>query len=335
MNSRLKEGLAVNSRTLLPTLFEALRWASSTDDWMAVQAIYVEEAAAQPMPCTVSEHTQGKVSRFAREQIAVQWSLQHNYELKQSIGEGNATVWVAVHRGNSERKHTMTVTATSMQCSCSYPAMYQLPCRHVLCLNQRLHNKPFLPTQLGQRWLLHYMPPDEYDAQLVASVHSVPSFPPSLTSMTQADRASTYTSRYGTLYGLCKYIVCRAAEYVDAYPGALERVQQLKDWVTQQTSELAGANSAATSIASVVAASSTSASSANPAPVLSTLNANVPISEMREPPKPKRKQGRSQEGRFPSRGERGTKRGKEWSQGQRAHVSDTARLIYVCRCSRK
>ena len=34
--------------------------------------------------------------------------------------------------------------------------------RHVLSLNHRLHLTPFLRSQIGQRWLLSYMPPTDY-----------------------------------------------------------------------------------------------------------------------------------------------------------------------------
>ena len=303
MNSRLKGSLGVNSKTPLKVLFNTLQHAASDIDRVAITRKHAAELKQKPVHGTVEAATHNVISCWAQKQVQQQWQLQHNYELKQSIEPGGdgSTVWIVRHLTSAGQKpHKVVATLTSMRCSCGYPATYLLPCRHVLSLNHPLHLTPFLRSQIGQRWLLSYMPPTDYTPlRILPSAHI--SFDPSfLTSVAQQNVASTQPSQYGQLMGLCKSLCDRASEDVAVYPAAYERLMELTDWVMQRTSECVEQGAAAVS---EVAISNSSH--------VTSLNPTVPISAIIEPAAPKKRRGRVAEARKPSQGEAGTEGGKK------------------------
>ena len=193
----------------------------------------------------------------------------------------------------------MTATADSMSCSCFFPITHQLPCRHVLCLNQHLMLRPFVPAQVGKRWLRSFKPPRAYKPGLplslvisgpggdAAASQSLPSF---LTTTVRAAASLTQQQRYEQLMGLLRTVAERGADDEMAYPAVHERVQQLLSWVLEETSEARPATA--------------QAQSAPLSSSITSLNPSTTIDEVVEPLVPKRKRGKAQEKRHPSQGER-------------------------------
>jgi hypothetical protein len=305
MNAKLKGALKINSKTPLRVLFETLEFAASDIDRAAVAKML--EADAQHVKDAYREtfgaKTHAFVSGYAQRMLQQQFDLSHNYRVSTTVVDGSTTFTVQ-RATRTDTPRTVTATADTMSCSCCFPITHQLPCRHVLCLNQHVLLKPFVPTQVGKRWLRSFKPPREYTPGLplssvvsgpsgdAAATHSLPSF---LTTTVRVAAPQTPQQRYGQLMGLLRTVAERGAEDEKGYPDVYERVQQLLSWVMERTSEARPAGAAATQ--DLVQSGPLSSS-------ITSLNPSTTIDEIVEPLLPKKKRGKPQEKRHLSQGER-------------------------------
>ena len=300
MNAKLKGALHINCKTPLRVLFETLEFAASDIDRAAVakmqekDALYVKEAYRE----TIGAMTHPFISGFAQLLLEQQFAVTHNYRVWSTTVDGSTTFTVQ-RATRTDQPRTVTATADSMSCSCFFPITHQLPCRHVLCLNQHLMLRPFVPAQVGKRWLRSFKPPRAYKPGLpLSSVISGPggdaaasqSLPSFLTTTVRAAASLTQQQRYGQLMGLLRTVAERGADDEMAYPAVHERVQQLLSWVLEETSEARPATA--------------QAQSAPLSSSITSLNPSTTIDEVVEPLVPKRKRGKAQEKRHPSQGER-------------------------------
>ena len=136
-NATLKGMLEVDSRTALSALFDTLRYALSDKDQRSAKAL--EDAAHRQVMTqarTIDAETAPHLTYYAQCVVKTQASLVANYkhEMVQAANPAIFSVFDCRPAG-SETVRTVTVTETSMHCTCGFPLAYLLPCGHVLVVN--------------------------------------------------------------------------------------------------------------------------------------------------------------------------------------------------------
>ena len=163
MNSKLKGMLHVNSRMRLIDLFKTFEYAASEIDRAAVKELEkqdkerVKPAYADTFIWRVHPH----VTNAAYILLQEQFDRVTNYR---AWGDGQAQRYLVQRIGDDGALVGLcrSVVTSTCSCSCCYPLMYLLPCRHVMALNIFLRNSPFQVGQCGVRWLRSYQPPASY-----------------------------------------------------------------------------------------------------------------------------------------------------------------------------
>lgn len=161
-NAQLKGMLDISSRTSLQILFESLRHAMSEKDGRGYK-IALSNAALRPVVTlarTIDAETAPHLTYYAQSVVRKQADLMACYDLKMvqppmpaifSVFDRRASAAIADSR-------QVTLTETTMHCTCGFPTAYLLPCRHVLVVNNHMYCTPFRVQQVGKRWLRAYMP---------------------------------------------------------------------------------------------------------------------------------------------------------------------------------
>jgi MULE transposase domain len=318
MNAKLKGMLRVNCKTALLLLFDTLRYAASEIDRAAVEKMkqlddeWQRHAYKETFPALTHQH----ISRYAQAKVQEQFDLAHNYRVTRAVRE-DANVFYVQRPTRNDVRREVKVTADSMECSCCFPATYLLPCRHVICLNQELMLTPFVPSQVGKRWLRSYKPPLGYKPDFPSnasqpSSSSSPVLPSFLVNQVQAGEIPARKRRYGELRGFLDTIASRGADDAEAFPRIRCRVQELCRWVEAETS---AAPSTSAAVPTPLPLASMEQSSDDPTARLTSLHPTLTIADTREPVKPRRGKGREQERRQASQGER-KKNGKGGDVGE-------------------
>ena len=148
MNAKLKGMLHVNSRTPVTVLFETLEYASSDIDLAAVKKMEEldREQARAAYTDTFASRIHPHVTRYAQGKLLEQFDVMHNYRVTPSDG-------LQLNRYNVQRFNQSGVAVGArravlygpgaVECSCFFPSVHLLPCRHVMCVNQSLLMYPF------------------------------------------------------------------------------------------------------------------------------------------------------------------------------------------------
>jgi hypothetical protein len=290
--------LQINSTTPLSVLFQSLQYASSEVDRRSLKKSLVESARLplKPHLATLEAATAPHLTYYAQEMVQQQMAHQHIYQCTLVTSAGARSehhVWDG--RGSQvlcPEKRVVVAAQDYMQCSCNYPAVYLLPCRHVLALNVHLHRRPFWHGQVGQRWLRYHKPlimgTGDKDG-LTGPARPLFEGPIEMpnTSLQQAAPTLNSQSRFGMLHGYSMTICTRGAEFRDIFPSALSKMQEMARWIESVTSvpdkESAPSKPGAAPLI-------------GPAP-LSNLHPTVPISYMHLPTHKVRQPGRTKEKR--------------------------------------
>jgi hypothetical protein len=245
LNGVLKGMLQVRSSTSLQSLFQTLQWASSETDRQAV-ATAAMHAARHPRGVTartVDQDTHPYLTFHAATKVKQQHEVHHNYVLQQKVVAGRDSVWWVSDRrqvtaGRDEKMREVEARDDFMHCSCYWPTMYLLPCRHVIALNLHLFNQPFMSGQVGQRWLRSYRPrPEVYPNILDVPVRQVPdstsAVPSSLVSNTVAAPPRSAQGRYGQMMGYCQNICSLGLGRL--YDPIVNQLRSLSYWAESET----------------------------------------------------------------------------------------------------
>jgi hypothetical protein len=258
--------LEINSSTSLSVLFQSLEFSASEVDRQK-QKRAVMEAARKPPPLvdrSFASATHPHLTHWASAKANSQFLLQHNYDclLKDGLGD-DSTYWVWDKRPVSDKpegRRVVQVTLNSMQCSCNFPLTHLLPCRHVIVVNLFLYKVPFIPKQVGQRWLKWYKPAPAYQSVEPSPPLQVaiPSFIPSLV---QAGTLPAKNARYGQMMGYCMTICQRAVDYNDLFHSTLQKIEAVCSWIEAESSTPSQRRHSAAPSSSASSASSPSSSS--------------------------------------------------------------------------
>ena len=304
MNAKLKGMLRVNCKTPLPHLFETLEYAASEIDRKAVismqelDAQFQRQAYKETFPALIHPH----ISRYAQKMVQEQFNLSHNYRVFREVKDG-VNIFHVQRPARNDTKRVVKATMDTIECSCCFPATYLLPCRHVICLNLELMLTPFLPTQVGKRWLRSYKPPRDYKFILLTpppleSSSLSPSLPSFLSNAMQAGPRLTRKHRWGELTGIFKTAADRGADDAEAYSDILQWSKELLRRILDRTSAPASAP------LNIQGEQQQQPQQPEALTRLTSLHPSLTIGEARAPPKPKKKRHREEEKRRPSQGER-------------------------------
>jgi hypothetical protein len=319
-NSTLKGMLEVNSRTTLTLLFDTLRHAMCGKDERATKRA-AADAARVPLnnkARTIEAETSPHLTFYAASLVKLQAELTANYVSKvvKDHGPDGPAVFEVYDRRPiaAETRRRVSVTRTSMSCSCGYPEELLLPCRHVLVVNNEMFHTRFWHEQVGQRWLLAHMPRTTASpacthpapgcnpvpvlgsaAEVQPNCAGVPSL--NSTADVQPIRQPARTARYGQLTGFARRICELGADFPEAF-----------GWVYTKLEVLARDVEAATS--APPSAHTQPARPHAPAPLLSSvpLHPSVSTDVMQMPPHKKRQRGNTAERRQMSAAEAAAKR---------------------------
>jgi hypothetical protein len=232
-NATLKGMLEVNSRTPLTVLFETLRYAVSDKDARAARTALEDAARRLPVSQarTVEAEMSPHITYYAQNIVSAQARLTLNYKYNM-VQAANPAVFEVHDRRESVRElvRIVTVTDSSMHCTCGFPTTYLLPCRHVLVINSHIFATPFRPSQVGQRWLRAYMPGISAPTALDFSPHldaadDVPAFSSAVAS-SSIDMPGR-GARVGQIGGWCSTIVSIAGAHAHLYSYIARKVEGL------------------------------------------------------------------------------------------------------------
>ena len=163
LNKDIKMGRkgVVNKRTLVVDLFKVIHGISSDREKKALHSTRVSDAkqvlaAKSNQAGTIESAARAVTTEYAAMQIIQQHKLLGNYTVEPHSTEPNT--FTIINKASTE-KETVTVTASSMKCSCNYPLNWLLPCRHVLQANQADKSLQLvMVNQIGERWRRAFMP---------------------------------------------------------------------------------------------------------------------------------------------------------------------------------
>ena len=232
-NATLKGMLEVNSRTPLTVLFETLRYAVSDKDARTPKTALDDAARRLPVSQarTVEAEMSPHITYYAQNIVSAQARLTLNYKYNMVQAANPAVFEVHDRRESvSELVRIVTVTDSSMHCTCGFPTTYLLPCQHVLVINSHIFATPFRPSQVGQRWLRAYMPGVSASAALDFSPHldagdDVPAFSSAVAS-SSIDMPGR-GARVGQIGGWCSTIVSFAGAHAHLYSYIARKVEGL------------------------------------------------------------------------------------------------------------
>jgi hypothetical protein len=307
-NALLKGSLQVNSSTSLTILFEALQFAASDRDRRAFKKALDEAARLPPkyqdgtFDWIVSPH----LTYYALTKMKRQFELHHNYAVTQKTVEGVGSVWYVWNRvmGGFTEKREVRVTDDSMHCTCSFPIIHLLPCRHVLALNLMLFKTPFRAGQVHRRWLKYYKPVAAAPLSFSQPPPSVlPSTVPTLTTSEQRENSNEgqREAKWGQLMGLCQTICTRGVDYKGAY----HTVHMLLEKVSREVEAMTSCSGS--DVVRRMPPSSSSTSSR-----ITALHPTVTVDQLTLPEHRKKKRGREKERRVRGAGETQAKKGREY-----------------------
>ena len=320
MNAKLKGMLHVTSNTPLKTLFDTLEYAASDIDRAAQEQMrrLDEQEAKTAYRDTFAAAVHPHISRYAQRKVQEQFERVHNYRVERELVDG-AFVYSVRHTGSADSQRVVRVTLSTMDCSCSFPTVHLLPCRHVLRLNMELFDRAFQPAQVGPRWLRAYKPPGAYRLRLRgaasssassstgSSAGSAPTQPSFLPAVIRAAKHPAQQRREQQLRELCDDIVEEGSKDADGFFRLTAKLREVLGGIRADAS--ARRQSAAAATPAVSDSSTTSATveeEKQPSRALTSLNPSVSIEEAtaHPPPMPPRKRHREQQKRYTSRGER-------------------------------
>ena len=156
-NSSLKGKLNVSSTTAVIEVFKRLEHAATAADQRNITALEKRRNEIQ-LPANATSIMTGlreKLSLYATNIIRDEYLRIASYNIIQHPNGRDWKVTASVIREDT----TVTVTSSSMKCSCHTPTMTLLPCRHVLKANEHsLAGGAIQFDQVGNRWRLDYMP---------------------------------------------------------------------------------------------------------------------------------------------------------------------------------
>jgi hypothetical protein len=254
LNGVLKGMLQVRSSTALQSLFQTLQFASSEADRQAV-ANAAMHAARHPKPVnarTVEGDVHPHLTFYALTKVKQQFDVSHNYHVAQLTVAGTASTWTVWDRqsavvspGRVEKRREVQARDDFMRCSCCWPTMHQLPCRHVIALNLHLFNQPFMVGQVGKRWLRAHRPrPETYPtiedlhARAQSESDSKSAVPSSLISSTVPAPVFSSRGRAGQVLGYSQNLAARVGEYQEIFPTIISHVRALSHWADAQTAAI-------------------------------------------------------------------------------------------------
>jgi hypothetical protein len=295
-NSTLKGMLEVDSRTALSVLFESLRYALSDKDIRASKKA-LDDAARRPPTTTartIDAETAPHLTYFAQGVVKTQASLVANYRFDM-VQAANPAIFNVFDRrpAGEEKARQVTITDTSMQCTCGFPRAYLLPCRHVLVVNNHIYNTQFRVSQVGKRWLRAHMPAVRDQSAHVSHQPpppldvSVPSF--SSTVPTASTNLPARGQRYSNIMGWCGEIASIAGENRELYSHIEKKVIALSNEVRTLVSQPAVPRDERHIASAAVSPASPSE--------LSELHPSVAVGQMQMGPHRKRKRGKPSERR--------------------------------------
>ena len=319
-NSVLKGMLQINSTTALETLFRSLQYAQSEVDRRSLKKALTEAARLPPQPAlaTLEAYTQPHLTYYAQGMVKKQMAYQHIHkcELLPSAVEtrsGEHHVWDGRDSQSAPEKWVVVAGQDHIRCSCHYPAVYLLPCRHVLALNIHLHRKPFWVGQVGERWLRYHRPiplergEAEETYRVPPMLYKGPLVELPNTTLQQAAPTTSRQNRHGILQGYSLTICTRAAEFKQIFAAVAMKLEELARWVEDAT---------AVTVTSAPASVTSTGSATSSSFPLSCLHPTVPISDMVFPVHKVRQPGRVQEKRQQAAFEKAAKRIKGLSASQ-------------------
>jgi hypothetical protein len=316
MNAKLKGMLHVTCSTPLKMLFDTLEYAASDIDRAAqkemqrLDALELKESYRDTPEAALHPH----ISRYAQQKVLEQFNRLHNYGVQRELVDG-AYVFRVKHNSSADSERVVRVTLSTMECSCSFPTVHALPCRHVLRLNNELFLSAFQPSQVGQRWLRAYKPAASYRLRArgsgsSSSGDSAPAQPSFLPAMVRVAKHPARQRREQQLQEICDAIVDEGSNHADGFFRLTAKLREVLSGVRAEASARhpAPAGAPAQSSATSDSSSATSASSATAEEeqkhnrALTSLNHLVSIEEATaHPPKlPVRKRHREQQVRFTS-----------------------------------
>jgi hypothetical protein len=315
MNAKLKGMLHVNSRTAVSVLFETLEYASSDIDLAAVTKMQEldREQAKLAYTDTFAARIHPHVTRYAQGMLLDQFDVMLNYRatayagLQQNCYHVQRFTQSGIAVGAPRVVH---YGPGPVLCSCFFPTVHLLPCRHVMCVNHSLLVYAFQVRQIGARWLRSHKPPAKYLQRAEAAMADAapPPEPTYLSAQGFNRKLPSRKHRYGELRGLSDKFAATTAERGDIYYSALARLQELCRWAdkvvaTPPVMEAAVSSAVVggdqSSSFAVQPASTSSSSSSQP-----SLHQTLSVEELNEPRQPAPKRHRPSKKRTASQGER-------------------------------
>lgn len=167
-------------------------------------------------PLSFSQRLLMDVTSTAAGLIEKEYVFIENYsvEIRGKDESDKFTVSVKCNNSIQPKERVVTVSLTTMTCTCHHPASFLLPCRHVLAANRAAFEHPFIASQVHDRWRCQtlpdeavparkftsrFKPVDLSDAQYTSFTsffsHFFPSDSPTVTKSVFEDRLKEYTQK--------------------------------------------------------------------------------------------------------------------------------------------
>jgi MULE transposase domain len=292
-NATLKGMLEVDSRTAMSVLFQTLQYALSDKDARSFKKALEDTARRPPntQARTIDAETAPHLTYYAQCVVKTQASLVANYKFEMVQALNPAVFNVFDRRPIGEEKvRQVTITETSMQCTCGFPLSYLLPCRHVLVVNNHIYNSQFRVSQVAKRWLRAHMPAVRDQSARFPYLPPMDVSVPSFSSTVPAPQKNlpARQGRWGQIMGWCTTIASIATENGELYGFIAKKVEALCKEVEGLVSKPAAAPER---LSTAVSANSTAPSA------VSELHPSVSVEQMQMPPHRKRKRGKGSEKR--------------------------------------
>ena len=291
-NSALKGMLEVDSRTSLSVLFESLRYALSDKDYRSYRKSLDDDARrpAITQARTIDAETASHLTYYSQGIVKTQAGLVANYNFDM-VQAANPAIFNVFDRRPAQQEDVrqVTITETTMQCTCGFPLSYLLPCRHVLVVNNHIFNSQFRVSQVGLRCLRAHMPAVRYRPSPPSLSFyppldvSVPSF--TSTVAVASTNLAAQKARYGQLMGWFTTIASIATEAGHLFGYAARKAEGF----CKEMESLVSHSPAVRDELSAIAVDESSGSSVSHA----ELHPSIAASQMQIVPHRKRARGRS------------------------------------------
>ena len=133
----------VNDKASLLTVFKRV---------VTVTATQKQKAYERDIKHIKDEWTDNKLNKTALAMFSTELTASSGYNANGLIEQGNYSV-VTYRQNQQGEARLVRVTETHMSCSCHYPTMILLPCRHVIAANFRRFGHSFELGQVHTRWI--------------------------------------------------------------------------------------------------------------------------------------------------------------------------------------